>query len=200
MFKVLIVEDDDSMAVALRDGFRYEGYDVNLVRDGEEGLRIFLSRMNMREADLAGLEKEWLEYIQKFTTTGSSVRGHEEAGLRAHREGRTFRAIRLLKAAIDAGSKRAQVHLAYGACLMQRGLQGDETSRAEAGKFIESAIELEPLDADAWAQRAFLTFLSGNEPEGERLLALAREIDPEADFLDLETWVKVRAAIKGGDE
>jgi DNA-binding response OmpR family regulator len=39
MVKVLIVEDDDSMAVALRDGFKYEGYDVNLVRDGEEGLR-----------------------------------------------------------------------------------------------------------------------------------------------------------------
>lgn len=39
MRKVLIVEDDDSMAVALRDGFRYEGYEVDLVRDGEEGLR-----------------------------------------------------------------------------------------------------------------------------------------------------------------
>jgi DNA-binding response OmpR family regulator len=39
MPKVLIVEDDDSMAVALRDGFAFEGYDVRVERDGAEGLR-----------------------------------------------------------------------------------------------------------------------------------------------------------------
>ncbi len=40
MPKVLIVEDDDSMATALTDGFRYEGYEASLVRDGAEGLRM----------------------------------------------------------------------------------------------------------------------------------------------------------------
>jgi DNA-binding response OmpR family regulator len=45
MPKVLIVEDDDSMAVALRDGFGYEGYTVILARDGEAGLN------QAREAD-----------------------------------------------------------------------------------------------------------------------------------------------------
>lgn len=39
MQKVLIVEDDDAMAVALQDGFEYEGFDVRLARDGEAGLR-----------------------------------------------------------------------------------------------------------------------------------------------------------------
>jgi DNA-binding response OmpR family regulator len=39
MPEVLIVEDDDSMAVALRDGFAYEGFAVTLARDGEAGLR-----------------------------------------------------------------------------------------------------------------------------------------------------------------
>ncbi|HXI03418.1 MAG TPA: response regulator transcription factor [Candidatus Saccharimonadales bacterium] len=39
MPKVLIVEDDDSMAVALKDGFEYEGFEVLLARDGSEGLR-----------------------------------------------------------------------------------------------------------------------------------------------------------------
>jgi DNA-binding response OmpR family regulator len=39
MAKVLIVEDDESMAVALRDGFEFEGYEVTIVRDGEAGLR-----------------------------------------------------------------------------------------------------------------------------------------------------------------
>lgn len=40
MSKVLVVEDDEAMAVALRDGFTYEGHDVSLARDGEEGLRL----------------------------------------------------------------------------------------------------------------------------------------------------------------
>ncbi|MCZ6694998.1 MAG: response regulator transcription factor [Acidobacteria bacterium] len=40
MPKVLIVEDDDSMATALTDGFKYEGYEVVLARDGVEGLRM----------------------------------------------------------------------------------------------------------------------------------------------------------------
>ena len=40
MRKVVIVEDDEAMAVALKDGFRYEGYEVTLARDGEAGLRL----------------------------------------------------------------------------------------------------------------------------------------------------------------
>ncbi len=39
MPKVLIVEDDEAMAVALRDGFAYEGYEVRLERDGAAGLK-----------------------------------------------------------------------------------------------------------------------------------------------------------------
>jgi two-component system alkaline phosphatase synthesis response regulator PhoP len=40
MPKVLIVEDDQAMAVALRDGFTYEGYTVQVARDGSAGLRL----------------------------------------------------------------------------------------------------------------------------------------------------------------
>ena len=40
MAKVLIVEDDQAMAVALRDGFSYEGFQVEAAADGEEGLRL----------------------------------------------------------------------------------------------------------------------------------------------------------------
>ena len=39
MPKVLVVEDDDAMAVALHDGFRYEGYEVKMARDGAAGLK-----------------------------------------------------------------------------------------------------------------------------------------------------------------
>ena len=38
--KVLIVEDDQAMAVALRDGFEYEGYSVRVARDGSAGLKL----------------------------------------------------------------------------------------------------------------------------------------------------------------
>jgi two-component system alkaline phosphatase synthesis response regulator PhoP len=38
MPKILIVEDDPSMAVALKDGFEYEGYEVVVVADGATGL------------------------------------------------------------------------------------------------------------------------------------------------------------------
>ena len=38
--RVLIVEDDQAMAVALRDGFEYEGYSVKVARDGSAGLKI----------------------------------------------------------------------------------------------------------------------------------------------------------------
>jgi DNA-binding response OmpR family regulator len=40
MPRVLIVEDDAAMAVALRDGFAYEGWEVAAVADGATGLRI----------------------------------------------------------------------------------------------------------------------------------------------------------------
>ena len=36
--RVLIVEDDEAMSVALRDGFQYEGYAVTVANDGEAGL------------------------------------------------------------------------------------------------------------------------------------------------------------------
>ena len=40
MPKVVIVEDDTAMAAALRDGFAYEGYEIELARDGEAGLKL----------------------------------------------------------------------------------------------------------------------------------------------------------------
>ena len=40
MSKILVVEDDEAMAVALQDGFAYEGHEVTRAADGEEGLRL----------------------------------------------------------------------------------------------------------------------------------------------------------------
>jgi two-component system alkaline phosphatase synthesis response regulator PhoP len=38
MPRVLIIEDDEAMARALRDGFEYEGFEVAVARDGAAGL------------------------------------------------------------------------------------------------------------------------------------------------------------------
>jgi DNA-binding response OmpR family regulator len=40
MPRVLIVEDDEAMAVALKDGFAYEGYEVRLATDGAAGWKL----------------------------------------------------------------------------------------------------------------------------------------------------------------
>ena len=40
MPKVVLVEDDAAMAAALKDGFAYEGYEIELARDGEAGLKL----------------------------------------------------------------------------------------------------------------------------------------------------------------
>jgi two-component system alkaline phosphatase synthesis response regulator PhoP len=42
MSRVLIVEDDEAMGIALRDGFDFEGYEVQLTRDGETALELAL--------------------------------------------------------------------------------------------------------------------------------------------------------------
>ncbi|HET7433295.1 MAG TPA: response regulator, partial [Thermoanaerobaculia bacterium] len=40
MIKLLVVEDDPAMSVALRDGFEFEGHSVEMANDGEDGLRL----------------------------------------------------------------------------------------------------------------------------------------------------------------
>jgi two-component system alkaline phosphatase synthesis response regulator PhoP len=52
MPRVLVIEDDSSMAVALRDGFSYEGFEVDLATDGSNGLRL----ANERNPDVIVLD------------------------------------------------------------------------------------------------------------------------------------------------
>jgi DNA-binding response OmpR family regulator len=40
MTRILVVEDDPSMSVALRDGFEFEKYTVEMAADGEEGMHL----------------------------------------------------------------------------------------------------------------------------------------------------------------
>jgi two-component system alkaline phosphatase synthesis response regulator PhoP len=74
MPKVLIVEDDESMGAALKDGFSYEGYEVVFAADGATGLE----KAKTEGADLIILDvmlpkMSGLDVCKEIRKTGSSV-------------------------------------------------------------------------------------------------------------------------------
>lgn len=74
MPKVLIVEDDEAMAVALRDGFDYEGYEVTLARDGAEGMRLATGATpDLIILDVMLPRVTGLDICKRLRTEGSTV-------------------------------------------------------------------------------------------------------------------------------
>jgi DNA-binding response OmpR family regulator len=72
--RVLIVEDDDSMSVALADGFGYEGYEVSLARDGEEGYRLATEEPpDLMILDVMLPKMTGLDVCKKLRGAGSGV-------------------------------------------------------------------------------------------------------------------------------
>lgn len=147
-------------------------------------MKAFKKRMKVK--DILVLEAEWYDHIDKMENTG--LRGLEQAGMRAYGQGRVkFRATRLLKGAIEKGSKNPQVYIRYATCLLVNG-----KSKEEALEQYVKACEVDPLDGWSWAYRGFFLKASMNRTdEGERLIALAKEMDPDEDYLDLEVAMKL---------
>ena len=74
MAKVLIVEDDDAMAIALTDGFRFEGYEVVAARDGEAGLALARSAApDLMVLDVMLPKLSGLDVCKALRAEGSSV-------------------------------------------------------------------------------------------------------------------------------
>ena len=72
MNRILIVEDDPAMSVALRDGFEFEKYNVEMAADGEDGLRL----ANRGDHDLIVLDvmlpkKSGLDVCKELRQNGS---------------------------------------------------------------------------------------------------------------------------------
>ena len=148
----------------------------------EECLRVFRKRMGLSDfAAFEKLEKEWYAYIDKLQAPG--LRGYEEAGEKAFWNGETkFRAPRLLRKAIEMGSKKPETYLALSRC-MRRSQAGLE----EATRVITKACEIDPLNADVWAERGFVLQLAGRKDEGKKFIDLAYELNPSGYYVDYQT-------------
>ena len=156
----------------------------------QECLRLFRKKMGIE--DVRPLEDEWYAYIDKLPT--DSLRGVEQAGMRAYGEGRwKFRAPRLLKAAIDKGSRNPFVYLDYCRCLRLR-----PDAAAEALAAAEKACEVDPLEADCWAERGYVLLASGRKDEGQKFVDLAREMNPEDPYLDFDIAAALASSPEGG--
>jgi DNA-binding response OmpR family regulator len=72
--KVLIVEDDQAMAVALRDGFSYEGYSVQVARDGQTGLKLASERgLDLVILDVMLPRLSGLDVCRRLRSEGNST-------------------------------------------------------------------------------------------------------------------------------
>lgn len=72
--KVLIVEDDQAMAVALRDGFEYEGYQVQVARDGAAGLKLASERdMDLIILDVMLPKLSGFDVCKQLRSSGNST-------------------------------------------------------------------------------------------------------------------------------
>ncbi len=142
----------------------------------DEFVKVFKDRMGVK--DLALLEKEWHEYVKNLDVP--TVRGYEAAGKRAFGEGRVkFLAPRLLKTAVDMGSKDPETLVTYSQCLRMKG------EFDEALTLVDKAITIDPLDADLWASRGYLLQAKGDSDGYKQMLALAKEINPGGDYVDI---------------
>ena len=72
--KVLIVEDDESMGIALRDGFEYEGFDVTMARDGEVGMdKATSANPDLIILDVMLPKKSGLDICKQIRSDGNNV-------------------------------------------------------------------------------------------------------------------------------
>ena len=147
----------------------------------DECLRVFKKRMGLADADAFDkLEKEWYASIDKLEAT--NVRGYDEAGKTAAYSGMRLRAIRLLKTAVEMGSKNSNTYMLLSGCLRVK-----PEGLGEALEAMKKACDIDPLNAECWAERGFVLQLMGQKDEGKKLVALAYELDPGGYFVDWQT-------------
>lgn len=169
-----------------------------LTVEPDQLLKAFQKAMGV--TDLAPLEKEWHEYIDtKLKLTG--VTGFEEAAFAASNTGRSIRAKRMFKEAVEKGSKNPVVFLRYGELVWS-----EDSALAE--RLFRQGLEADPLNPSLYAALGRLVRNKGgdeNQTAGTKLIKLAAELDPdsaETSLLVEEALEKLAppAGPKGGGE
>jgi tetratricopeptide (TPR) repeat protein len=148
-----------------------------------EVLRLFMKSLDLKNKEaLAALETEWHHYV-KENLQAVTTRGLEKAGLKvvASYPPRPIKAKNLLQKALDAGSQDPDVHDKLAGLLAS-----EDQDFAKAIPLWRKAIELEPLTARYYSNLAHALEKKGQKDEGKRLLALAKELDPDDPWLDLD--------------
>jgi tetratricopeptide (TPR) repeat protein len=157
---------------------------------GDEYTRLFMKIVGVN--DLDALQEEWYAHIKSLDA--SELRGLEEAGRSAYQQGRKLRAHRLLGDAIEKGSTDVQVYIYYANVLVW----ADKGTPEDSLKVLEKACEVDSLDADAWAYRGFALIRLDRKDEGRKYIELAKEINPEDDFFNLEVALKLAEVAEEG--
>ncbi|HUP63363.1 MAG TPA: response regulator transcription factor [Thermoanaerobaculia bacterium] len=74
MTRILVVEDDPAMSVALRDGFEFEKYGVEMAADGEDGLRLAMrGDHDLIVLDVMLPKKSGLDVCKELRRNGSKT-------------------------------------------------------------------------------------------------------------------------------
>ncbi len=72
--KILVIEDDAAMGVALRDGFQYEGYEVTVAKDGANGLQMATAgAWNLIVLDVMLPRLSGLDVCKKLRSDGNTT-------------------------------------------------------------------------------------------------------------------------------
>lgn len=163
-----------------RVAFGFDG--LQEIAEGEV-LRLFKKSLDLKSGDaVKALEDEWHGYVRE-QLQAVTARGLEKAGLKvaASYPARPIKAKNLLQKAIDAGSTSAEAHDELA------GLYAAEDGDYDkAIPLWRKAIELEPLTARYYSNLGSALAKKGKQDEGKRLKALAKELDPDDPWLDLD--------------
>ena len=147
--------------------------------ESAEVARSFMDYLGVKDdAALAVMQKEWHAYVlEKLTLV--TTRGKEEAATSAMGRGRPIKAKRLFKEAIDAGTTNPMTFHRYADLLAREG------KSKEAQELWHKAIALEPLTGEFYWGLGRCIKVKGDKAEAERWMKLAKEVDPEGSYIDI---------------
>ncbi len=145
----------------------------------EESLRYLMECLKVKGDDgIDKLEKEWHDYVDNELQL-SGVKGLENAASGALSLGKRIQAKRLFQEAIDAGSRNPSTFLKYAQLIRNK-------DRDRAIELLRRATELDPITAQYHYELGKTLKRSGEKEEGEKLIALAKEMNEEVDKNDFD--------------